>query len=231
MPKVKSAMPSAKPSVAPEFVGGFRNRIQEFKYIPVDHLQGSAKNWHEHPSDQTSLLRRLLTEVGFATALVVRELPEEKYEIIDGHLRTGLVGDNGQAPCLVPDVTEQESEKLLASLDPLVVMAEASEDALHRLLEDANHLFEDETIAEDLKNALSLLESAPLSPPPVPSRWHEGDHADFSVPHADRVEGHGNVTEGHGEVAENLPEVTGTVPPHPITCPNCGHTFPPPILY
>src|SRR5271168_1310520 len=50
-------------------------------------LVPTPKNWRRHPKAQTDALRGLLNEIGYADALLVRELPDGRYMIIDGHLR------------------------------------------------------------------------------------------------------------------------------------------------
>ena len=58
-------------------------------------------------------LRALLTEIGYADALIARELPDGQLQLIDGHLRAETTPDE-QVPVLVLDVTEEEADKLLA---------------------------------------------------------------------------------------------------------------------
>jgi hypothetical protein len=65
-----------------------------------------------------------LSEVGIADALICRQLPKGKLEVIDGHLRREA-GPDVQWPVLVLDVTKEEADKLLVSLDPLAAMATA----------------------------------------------------------------------------------------------------------
>jgi DNA modification methylase len=53
--------------------------------------------------------------------------------LIDGHARREVVGD-GVIPVLVLDVTEEEADKLLATLDPIAAMAERDSVKLQALL-------------------------------------------------------------------------------------------------
>ena len=55
-------------------------------------------------------------------------------ELIDGHLRADLTPD-AVVPVLVLDLTDEEADKLLATLDPLAAMAEADIGAFERLVE------------------------------------------------------------------------------------------------
>lgn len=56
--------------------------------------------------------------------------------LIDGHLRSDTAGDE-EVPVVVVDVSEQEAEKLLLSLDPLSSLADSNARALDELLRDA----------------------------------------------------------------------------------------------
>jgi hypothetical protein len=55
--------------------------------------------------------------------------------LIDGHLRRDLTGDQS-VPVLVTDLSDDEAEAVLATLDPLAGMAEADQSALEHLLRD-----------------------------------------------------------------------------------------------
>ena len=139
-------------SDVPDHVGRFKNRIKELRYVAASDLHGHPKNWRTHPSEQVSLLSRLMDEIGMATALPVMPRKEGGYTIIDGHLRTGMIGDEGTIPVLILDVSEQEAEKLVASVDPIVLMAEGDLAKLEELLNV--DLFDDPTIVEDLSHLL-----------------------------------------------------------------------------
>jgi len=76
----------------------------------------------------------LLTEIGYADALIARELPDGQLQLIDGHLRADAT-PNDDVPVLVLDVSEEEADKLLATLDPLAAMAEADTGRLQALLQ------------------------------------------------------------------------------------------------
>jgi hypothetical protein len=97
-------------------------------------LVPNPKNWRRHPKAQAAALRGLLDEIGYSDALLVRELPDRKLMLIDGHLRAETTPD-AQVPVLVLDLNEEESDKLLLTLDPLAAMAEADSERIGRLLE------------------------------------------------------------------------------------------------
>lgn len=99
-----------------------RDRIKELRRVRANLLRPNPRNWRTHPDAQRAALRDLLSEIGFADALLVRELPDGTLELIDGHLRAETTADM-DVPVLVLDVNEAEAAKLLVTLDPLCSMA------------------------------------------------------------------------------------------------------------
>jgi DNA modification methylase len=110
-----------------------RDRIKELRRVRAKDLVQNPKNWRRHPKAQAEALRGLLTEVGYADALLVRELPDGRLMIIDGHLRAETTPDS-IVPVLVLDVTEEEADKILLTLDPLGAMAESDAERIEALL-------------------------------------------------------------------------------------------------
>jgi len=113
-----------------------RDRIVELRRVPARDLIANKKNWRKHPKAQQAALRGILTEIGYAGALLARETPEG-LELIDGHLRRDTTPDQA-VPVLVLDVTEAEAAVLLASYDPLSAMATADPAALEALLREVS---------------------------------------------------------------------------------------------
>jgi DNA modification methylase len=111
-----------------------RDRIREFRRVKAKELLPNPKNWRRHSKAQMDALSGLLKEIGYADALLVRQLPEGKFMLIDGHLRAATT-PNTYVPVLVLDVTEEEADKILATLDPLAAMAEADPERLRLLIE------------------------------------------------------------------------------------------------
>ena len=101
--------------------------------MPASKLRPNPKNWRTHPKAQQDALRGVLAEIGFAGACLARELPDGSLMLIDGHLRVETVAD-APVPVLVLDVTEEESDKILATLDPLAAMADKDSEQLASLL-------------------------------------------------------------------------------------------------
>jgi DNA modification methylase len=98
-------------------------------------LVPNPKNWRRHPKSQVDALRGLLNEVGFVDALLVRELPDGRLMLIDGHLRAETLPD-ALLPVLLVDLTEAEADKVLLTLDPISAMAQSDSDRIRALLEN-----------------------------------------------------------------------------------------------
>lgn len=110
-----------------------RDRIKEFRRIRADQLRPNPKNWRTHPQAQRDALCGVLAEIGYADALLARELPDGTLELIDGHLRAETTPQM-EVPVLVLDLTDDEAAKLLAMHDPLTGMAGIDEPVLTELL-------------------------------------------------------------------------------------------------
>src|ERR1700687_1809293 len=83
------------------------------------------RHWRGHAREQAAALYGILREVGYADALLARETPDGLM-LIDGHLRADTTPDC-IVPVLVLDVTEEEADKILLTLDPLVALATVDE--------------------------------------------------------------------------------------------------------
>ena len=129
-------MAKRKKKTEPKAVGPIRDRIKEFRRVKASELSANPRNWRTHPQAQQDALRGILAEIGYADALLARELPDGKLELIDGHLRAETTPDQ-EVPVLILDVDEDEANKLLTVLDPLGAMAEANKEALGQLLAEA----------------------------------------------------------------------------------------------
>jgi ParB-like chromosome segregation protein Spo0J len=110
-----------------------RNRIRELRTVRAGDLVPNPRNWRTHPQAQQDALRGILAEIGYADALLARELPDGALMLVDGHLRAETTPD-AMVPVLILDINEDEANKLLLLLDPLAAMAEANKEALGQLL-------------------------------------------------------------------------------------------------
>jgi len=145
-----------------------RDRIKALRRVKADQLHPHPNNWRTHPAAQQDALRGMLAEVGYADALVARELPDGSLQLIDGHLRAEITPE-ADVPVLVVDLDDQEAAKLLAVHDPLTALADADQDALAELIDQV------ETESAALKEVLDGLlrgqgpvpeDDPPQGPPP-----------------------------------------------------------------
>lgn len=133
-----------------------RDRIKELRRIPASELIPNARNWRRHPQAQRDALSGILSEVGFADAVLARETPDG-LTLVDGHLRADVMQDE-LVPVLVLDITEEEADKILLTLDPMAAMATTDADALLALLEQTavdNSALND--MLQDLANGERIL--------------------------------------------------------------------------
>ena len=114
-----------------------RDRIKELRRVKASELIPIPKNWRTHPVAQQDALKGILAEVGFAGAVLVRELDDGSLMLIDGHMRAETTHDQ-EIPVLILDVDEAESDKLLATFDPIAAMAESDAHALDALLRNVD---------------------------------------------------------------------------------------------
>ena len=112
-----------------------RDRIKELRRVKASELLPSPQNWRTHPQAQQDALRGILDEVGYADALLARELPDGQLMLVDGHLRAETTPDV-EVPVLILDIDEAEAAKILATLDPLAAMADADAGKLDELLRE-----------------------------------------------------------------------------------------------
>jgi len=101
-----------------------RDRIRELRRVRAADLLPNPKNWRRHPKAQANALRDLLAEIGYADALLAREVADGRLMLIDGHLRAETTPDL-DVPVLILDLDEAEADKLLLTLDPLASLAES----------------------------------------------------------------------------------------------------------
>ncbi|MGQ0636450.1 MAG: hypothetical protein ACT4QC_17700 [Planctomycetaceae bacterium] len=112
----------------------FRDRIKDFRRVPVGELVPNPRNWRTHGKTQRDALNAVLAEIGYAGALLARELSDGSLMLIDGHLRAEATPQQA-VPVLVLDVSESEADKILATLDPLGAMGDGDYEKLSALCE------------------------------------------------------------------------------------------------
>lgn len=138
-----------------------RDRIKEFRRVKASQLRPHPKNWRTHPQAQRDALRGVLAEIGYAGALLAREMPDGALELIDGHLRAETTPE-AEVPVLILDLDEREAAKLLALHDPLAGMAEANGKVLTDLLGQVET--ENDAVQAMLDEMLAEPEASPAEP-------------------------------------------------------------------
>jgi len=111
-----------------------RNRIRELRQVRAGELQANPANFREHGEYQTKVLQSVLDRIGYADALLAREDEAGVLWLIDGHLRASLDPEQ-MLPVLVLDVTAEEADELLATIDPIAALATINGEKLTALTE------------------------------------------------------------------------------------------------
>lgn len=125
----------AKPAApAPKQDAPWRNRIVGEGDEAPDQLLAHPKNWRIHPRAQQEALAGVLSEVGWVQRVLVNR---NTSHVLDGHARVALAisRDEPSVPVLYVDLSEEEEDKILATLDPIAAMAAADKANLGTLLE------------------------------------------------------------------------------------------------
>lgn len=110
-----------------------RDRIKDLRRVRAGDLVPNPKNWRQHPPEQRAALEAVVGELGFAGAILARELDDGRLMICDGHARQEL-DENAVLPVLVTDLTEEEADKLLLTYDPIGALATADAQKLDALM-------------------------------------------------------------------------------------------------
>ncbi|MFH0825270.1 MAG: hypothetical protein V2B18_21170 [Pseudomonadota bacterium] len=107
-------------------------------------LKPNPSNFRRHPEQQKKVLAAMITEVGWAGALL---LNESTGHLIDGHARQedAVARNEAAIPVLVGAWSLADERKILATLDPIAAMAEQADDIYRELMEGV------ETESEDLR--------------------------------------------------------------------------------
>lgn len=129
-----------------------KSRIVRFGSEDPKKLKANPKNWRKHPEAQRSALVGVLEQIGWVQGVVVNE---RTGNIVDGHLRVDAaikVGEKTVPVCYV-DLSPEDEELALATLDPLSAMAQVDKTALASLAEQLK--VDDLWVREMLHNTLA----------------------------------------------------------------------------
>lgn len=91
------------------------------RQIPLDRLVAHPMNANLMSAELREKLCANISRSRHYPPLVVRPLPDGRFQILDGHVRAGLLAELGEtaASCVVWEVDEQEALVLLATLNRL----------------------------------------------------------------------------------------------------------------
>lgn len=114
----------------------FKNRInKEVKTQPASQFLAHPDNPKIHPQSQRDALNIALNELGYVAPAIVNV---RTGYLVDGHERVwqALQNDDSDVPYIEIDVDESEERAILATLDPIGMMAQHDGDMLAGLLGD-----------------------------------------------------------------------------------------------
>jgi ParB-like chromosome segregation protein Spo0J len=95
----------------------------------------NPNNFRMHPLEQRKALAASYEEIGFARSLLGYRRPDDgRIQLIDGHLRAGFDPDMEVTVELL-DVSDEEANKLLLTLDPMACLAQTDHEVHDRLRE------------------------------------------------------------------------------------------------
>lgn len=102
------------------------------EYLDPADLSANPANWRTHPKNQTSTLKDVISEVGWAGALLYNEATGR---LIDGHARKEIFHGE-RVPVLIGSWTEEQEQLILATLDPLATIAGTDQEKLDDLISE-----------------------------------------------------------------------------------------------
>jgi hypothetical protein len=113
----------------------FKNRIIGHGEEAPDQLLANPKNWRIHPKAQQDALSGVLAEVGWVQNVIVNQ---RTGHLVDGHLRVQVaMRDNAATiPVAYVDLSPEEEDLILATLDPLAALAGTDKEKLEDLLNE-----------------------------------------------------------------------------------------------
>ncbi len=129
----------------------WKNRIVGTGTTDPKDLDPNELNWRKHPPRQSKALEGNLDTLGWISDIIVNQ---RTGRMIDGHLRVELALKNKEkeVPVKYVDLSPEEEEQAILTLDPISAMAEADKTLLTALLSTVQS--DDERIKE-LMNDIS----------------------------------------------------------------------------
>jgi len=145
-----------------------RDRVVGFERISKDDIEPHPLNWRIHSETQRQKFRSILSDVGFASAIVARKTESGRVQILDGHMRFEE-HDGDTVPVLLVDLSDEEAERLLATFDWIGAQASADETVFRQILDkhsqDLEDVFGDQIKLDQLDGNVELSPVTPQDPP------------------------------------------------------------------
>lgn len=116
----------------------WRNRIVGHGEQAAGQFMANPLNWRIHPKAQREALTGVLSEVGWVQSVIVNRTTGN---VVDGHARIEealKLGDETPVPFVEVELSEDEEQKMLLTLDPISAMAAADKANLESLLQDVS---------------------------------------------------------------------------------------------
>ena len=116
----------------------WKNRIVGHGEQAAISFMANPLNWRIHPKAQREALTGVLSEVGWVQSVIVNRTTGN---VIDGHARIEealKLGDETPVPFVEVELSEDEEQKILLTLDPISAMAAADKQNLDALLQDVS---------------------------------------------------------------------------------------------
>jgi len=120
-----------------KMTGEVRSRIVGHGEEDPEQLLANPSNWRVHPRAQQDVLRGVLDEVGWVQSVIVNQ---RTGHLVDGHLRVSLALRDGikTVPVAYVDLSPDEENLILATMDPISGMAVTDSEQLAALLSDVS---------------------------------------------------------------------------------------------
>lgn len=116
----------------------WKNRIVGHGEQAAGQFMANPLNWRIHPKAQREALTGVLSEVGWVQSVIVNRTTGN---VVDGHARIEealKLGDETPVPFVEVELSEDEEQKILLTLDPVAAMAAADKQNLDALLRDVS---------------------------------------------------------------------------------------------
>ena len=183
-----------------------KDRVVEVLHVSPFDLKPDGRNWKIHPQEQRNVLQAMRERLGNVAPVLARRDENGVLRLIDGHMRVGLAVEHEEesVAVLVVDVDEQEAGEVLATLDPISLMADVDAEKMLELRRDLQPAWA-EAIGR-IEQALGEDEER-LADLPAPRQITERDMELAVSEELDRL--------SRRDYADT----------EMLTCPHCGDTF------